>query len=319
MRACTKCGELKPLDDFPPVRRGEPKLQSWCRECFAEANARNYRKNHEREKTRLVRQVAQRRSEVRQRIIEYLREHPCVDCGESDIVVLEFDHVADKVADVSVYAGGGRSWERVKAEIDKCEVRCANCHRRKTRERSTNRVRSTAEGYAPPRLARSPVQLSLDATLGIRTCRVCRKTKPLIEFPYRSLQRQTRQWICLLCQREYTNRWYARNSKRQIANAKARSRHATAELKNRVRDYLLEHSCVDCGESDPAVLDFDHLRDKKSDVSTLIQSAVSWKTLAAEIAKCEVRCANCHRRRTATNGNYYRTLATIARIDPLTP
>src|SRR5438046_9851515 len=112
MRACTKCGELKPLDDFAPVRRGEPKLQSWCRECFAEANARNYRKNHEREKTRLVRQVAQRRSEVRQRIIEYLREHPCVDCGESDIVVLEFDHVAHQGPDVSVYAGRRRTLER---------------------------------------------------------------------------------------------------------------------------------------------------------------------------------------------------------------
>src|SRR5438128_4021279 len=101
--------------------------------------------------------------------------------------------------------------------------------------------------------------------------------------------------------------------------AKGRSRHATAELKTRVREYLLEHSCVDCGESDPAVLDFDHLRDKKADVSTLIQFAVSWRALADEIAKCEVRCANCHRRRTATKGNYYRTRATIARIDSLTP
>jgi hypothetical protein len=125
MRACTKCGETKPLEAFPPVRRGEPKLQTWCRECFAEANARNYRKNHERETTRLVRQVNARRREVRQKIIDYLSEHPCVDCGERDIVVLEFDHVREKVADVSDYAAGGRSWPRVKAEIDKCEVRCA--------------------------------------------------------------------------------------------------------------------------------------------------------------------------------------------------
>src|SRR5438034_11503038 len=77
MRACTKCGELKPLEAFPPVRRGEPKLQTWCRDCFAQANARNYRKNHEREKARLLRQVAERRAEVRQKIIEYLRDHPC--------------------------------------------------------------------------------------------------------------------------------------------------------------------------------------------------------------------------------------------------
>ena len=135
-----------------------------------------------------------------------------------------------------------------------------------------------------------------------------------MEFPYRSLRTQTRQWICLLCQREYTNEWYLRNRTRQVANAKVRSHHATADLKNRVREYLLGHPCVDCGESDPGVLDFDHLRDKKANISTLVQSGVSWQSLADEIAKCEVRCANCHRRRTATMGRYYRTRATIARI-----
>jgi len=314
MRACTKCGELKPLEAFPPVRRGEPKLQSWCRECFAEANARNYRKNHEREKARLVRQVTLRRAEVRAKIIEYLRAHPCVDCGEEDIVVLEFDHVGDKIADISVYAGGGRSWARVKAEIDKCEVRCANCHRLKTRERAATRRTELVDAREPALISRPPVQLLLEATLGIRKCRVCSMVKPLIEFPFRSLQRQTRQWICLMCQREYTNQWYSRNRKRHIANVAVRSLHATAELKRRVRDYLRDHPCVDCGESNADLLDFDHLRDKTADVSTLIQSAVSWKTLADEIAKCEVRCANCHRRRTAKNAGYYRIHATIARI-----
>jgi hypothetical protein len=207
----------------------------------------------------------------------------------------------------------------VKAEIDKCEVRCANCHRRKTRERSAVRRALAGEAQPRPGTAAPPVQLTLEASLGIRTCRVCRETKPVLEFPYRSLRRQTRQWICLLCQRAYTNEWYSRNRKRQIAKAKERSRHATAELKRRVRAHLLGHPCVDCGESDPGVLDFDHLRDKRADVSTLVQSGVSWESLAHEIAKCEVRCANCHRRRTARNGRYYRTLAAIARIDELTP
>src|SRR5437867_9332807 len=170
MRACTRCGEVKRLDQFPPVRRGEPKLQSWCRDCFAEANARNYRKNHEREKARIYKYITEQRAQVREKIIEYLREHPCVDCGESDIVVLEFDHVGDKVADISVYAGRGRSWARVKAEIDKCEVRCANCHRRKTRERSAGPDRLSRQADRPSRMSRLPVQLSLDATLGIRTC-----------------------------------------------------------------------------------------------------------------------------------------------------
>jgi hypothetical protein len=319
MRACTKCGEIKPLDQFPPVRHGEPKLQTWCRDCFAEANAANYRKNREREKARLLRQVTQRRSEVRAKIIEYLREHPCVDCGETDIVVLEFDHVREKIADISVYASGGRSWQRVKAEIDKCEVRCANCHRRKTRERSAVHRSFADEALTGERNVPPPLQLTLDASLGLRTCRVCGETKPLSEFPFRSLKAQTRQWICLSCQRRYTKEWYARNRKRQIANSRIRSDAMTAELRRQVRTYLLAHPCVDCGESDPDVLDFDHLRDKRANISTLVQYAISIRTLRDEIAKCEVRCANCHRRRTARGGRYYRSLATVGRIVESTP
>ena len=48
-------------------------------------------------------------------------------------MVLEFDHVGDdKVANVSSLARRSAAWERIEAEIAKCEVRCANCHRRRT-------------------------------------------------------------------------------------------------------------------------------------------------------------------------------------------
>lgn len=65
-------------------------------------------------------------------LIDYLRHHPCVDCGESDIVVLEFDHQRDKLADVSALSREGYSLDKLKQEIAKCEVVCANCHRRRT-------------------------------------------------------------------------------------------------------------------------------------------------------------------------------------------
>src|SRR5881409_2901621 len=104
MKTCTKCGVATPLDQFPPVRRGESKLQTWCRACFATANNANYLKNREREKARLVAQVTARRAEAQVNIVGYLRTHPCVDCGESDIVVLDFDHRSDKKADVTTYA-----------------------------------------------------------------------------------------------------------------------------------------------------------------------------------------------------------------------
>ena len=56
--------------------------------------------------------------------------------------------------------------------------------------------------------------------------------------------------------------------------------------------------CVDCGEDDPTVLDFDHVRGDKrcalGDVAKLITLPVD--DLLAEIAKCDIRCANCHRK-----------------------
>ncbi len=69
----------------------------------------------------------------RQMAARYLSEHPCVDCGESDIVVLEFDHViGEKKWNVSVLVHSPSPWATVEHEIAKCEVRCANCHRRRT-------------------------------------------------------------------------------------------------------------------------------------------------------------------------------------------
>jgi hypothetical protein len=60
-----------------------------------------------------------------------------VDCGERDFRVLQFDHVnGEKVAAVSTMLHNGASWKRLMAEVQKCEVRCANCHWRITAERS---------------------------------------------------------------------------------------------------------------------------------------------------------------------------------------
>ena len=63
-------------------------------------------------------------------------------------------------------------------------------------------------------------------------------------------------------------------------------------------EYLQYHSCVTCGETDPVVLGFDHLRDKAHDIGWLVPASCATKILA-EIAKCRVLCANCHRRHTA--------------------
>ena len=69
-------------------------------------------------------------------ISEFLRKHPCVDCGESDIVVLQFDHICgEKRRNVSSMVHGGNTLKTISDEMAKCAVRCSNCHLRVTRKR----------------------------------------------------------------------------------------------------------------------------------------------------------------------------------------
>ncbi len=65
-----------------------------------------------------------------------------------------------------------------------------------------------------------------------------------------------------------------------------------------VHEVLAGGHCVDCGETDMLVLEFDHVGAKRGQISTMVWN-VSFATLLAEIAKCEIRCCNCHRRATA--------------------
>lgn len=72
----------------------------------------------------------------------HLRSSTCADCGLDDIRLLEFDHVSGKTANVTVLAREGCSLKRLKEEMSRCEVRCPNCHRRRTiREIRSRRAR----------------------------------------------------------------------------------------------------------------------------------------------------------------------------------
>jgi hypothetical protein len=81
---------------------------------------------------------------------------------------------------------------------------------------------------------------------------------------------------------------------------RAGKQNAIAAAKAYVRQHLLTHPCVDCGEHDPVVLEFDHVTGQKvRDVGSMARAGWNLAAIQAEIAKCEVRCANCHRRITA--------------------
>ena len=74
--------------------------------------------------------------------------------------------------------------------------------------------------------------------------------------------------------------------------------HNKQQFKKRLSEIKEASGCTDCGVTNPIVLDFDHLKDKKYNISRMIHDGFSWAAIKKEIAKCEVVCANCHRIRT---------------------
>lgn len=148
----------------------------------------------------------------------------------------------------------------------------------------------------------------------VRVCARCHREKPIEAFPIKDNVRGTRRAYCIPCCREYGREHYRLN--RPAYLKRTRTRNASVRLAHQalVLDYLRTHSCVDCGIGDPVVLEFDH-RDpltKTANVGWLIRSG-STEDLKAEIAKCDVRCGNCHRRKTLLQFPSYRALMAAAR------
>lgn len=135
IKHCPSCDCDLDLDAFAWKHMAKGIYQTWCKKCLKEANRVHYLNNTRLYKNRAEERNERIRAENRQGILTYLSSHPCVDCGNSDIRVLEFDHVrGEKYENISRMIQSS-PWKAIEAEIAKCEVRCANCHRIKTIKR----------------------------------------------------------------------------------------------------------------------------------------------------------------------------------------
>lgn len=140
----------------------------------------------------------------------------------------------------------------------------------------------------------------------MKKCGYCHSEKKFSEFSFKSKSRGTLQNWCKSCQKLYKDEHYKQNSSFYVKKARERNLKTRKLYREKIVKILENNPCVDCGERDIFVLEFDHVRGKKVEcISKLVQDVVSWKRIESEIAKCEVRCANCHRRKTIKQFGFY--------------
>lgn len=152
-KKCSKCENYLPLDRFNAYKRSADNLSSYCRECNAsyqkEWRARairvdaikhgtvngyqNYRCRCD-DCSAAYAEQSKNRYEIRQDMISTIKlERGCADCGYNEYAcALDFDHREEEIKLFNVSESIDKSLDGLLAEIAKCDVVCAICHRIRT-------------------------------------------------------------------------------------------------------------------------------------------------------------------------------------------
>lgn len=135
----------------------------------------------------------------------------------------------------------------------------------------------------------------------MKICRKCLIEKEDVEFSWK-IKDNLRQTICKNCQKIYHKTWYALEKNSTQVKNRSLINNKKYQYRNKyfIINLLKTSKCQDCGNNDIRVLEFDHIKNKKFSIARMANEAYSLKLLKAEIAKCEIVCANCHRIRTLT-------------------
>ena len=142
-----------------------------------------------------------------------------------------------------------------------------------------------------------------------KRCPGCSRVLPARSFYLNQSRPDGLQNYCNDCKRERQIDWYKRHRKAQVTRTNSRRAERRGYARRKIYELLKSSACVDCDEKHPACLEFDHVRgEKKMAVSSLVKHGYSWKSIQAEIEKCEIRCANCHRKRTTQDQGWYADL-----------
>ena len=120
LKKCCVCKKEKPTSEF--YKRLQIYYQAQCKACQAKINRNNSKSTNTRNR--------EKRRENWQKIFEHFGGRKCQACGiESEYPIYDLHHKDPAEKDVGVGAIAHHSWEKVKAEVEKCVLLCSNCHR----------------------------------------------------------------------------------------------------------------------------------------------------------------------------------------------
>jgi len=140
-----------------------------------------------------------------------------------------------------------------------------------------------------------------------RVCTKCGQEKSVEEFPWKNSLMGRRHAVCKPCTASRSSQWYQDNKTAHIQNVMLHKEQARIEARIYIYEYLASHPCSMCGEADPVVLEFDHIKGKEEEISRLITNGASIDRLEKEMKRCQVLCSNCHRCKTSKERGWFKS------------
>ena len=140
-----------------------------------------------------------------------------------------------------------------------------------------------------------------------KQCSKCHEWKSEASFNYKVKRKGIRQSYCRACHKKYLKKHYEENSKYYKNKARVHTKRYQKKARQVIYEFKLGNPCVQCGEGDPRVLEFNHVdpSNKSHNVAEMVKAGYSVTSILKEVEKCEVLCANCHRIQTSKDFEYY--------------
>lgn len=122
-------------------------------------------------------------------------------------------------------------------------------------------------------------------------CRTCGIDKRVEDYHRSRRKSRPVQWDCKPCKKEHDRVRYTTDPRKKELNSRRKR-----EFKDRLDEIKSRQGCKYCDEKDPCCLDFHHINQSLKVFEISRHGSMAWKSVVAEVEKCEVLCANCHRK-----------------------